>query len=199
MHLFPIRFDPSDNPSPTQKGFLMSDLRPDLTPDLAADDFRAFYWLKEELLQFCREQSIGSQGSKQELAERIAHFLETGEKKSSVAKSQHRKMPASFTADTIIEVGWRCSEDLRAFFEAEIGSHFHFNQLMRDFIKQEHGKTLREAMQAWQSNHAAPVKTAIASQFEYNQHTRDYYEKNPDATRAEVIASWKALRAQRRS
>jgi len=29
--------------------------RPQLTGQLSAEDFRSFYWLKEELVKFCRE------------------------------------------------------------------------------------------------------------------------------------------------
>lgn len=176
----------------------MADTRPALTSTLTTHDFRAFYWLKEELIHFCRQHTLDAQGSKGDLADRIAHFLETGERQPTAAKPQRGKMPLTFTRDSVIEPGWRCSEGLRAFFEAEIGTHFHFNQVMRDFIKHEHGKTLQQAIHAWQSAYDAPVKTEIAPQFEYNQHTRDYYDKHPNATRAEVIAAWKEIRSKRR-
>ena len=39
-------------------------MRPDLTRQLSAQDFRDYYWLKEELLAFCRAQGLSTLGSK---------------------------------------------------------------------------------------------------------------------------------------
>ena len=61
-------------------------------------------------------------------------------------------MPTTFTPETVIGEGWRCSQALRAFFELEIGPRFHFNQVMRDFIKHGSGKTLADAISAWQAD-----------------------------------------------
>ena len=52
--------------------------RPKLQTGLDKDTFLSFYYLKEELVSFCRENGLPSGGSKQELTERIALFLETG-------------------------------------------------------------------------------------------------------------------------
>jgi len=45
-------------------------LRPELTRDLNVDDFRNFYWLKDELQTFCRENGISASGSKIEITDR---------------------------------------------------------------------------------------------------------------------------------
>ena len=58
--------------------------RPELNITLSADDFRAFYFLKDELLQFCRDNGLSTAGSKLELAERIAVFLTSGERLAPV-------------------------------------------------------------------------------------------------------------------
>ena len=54
-------------------------MRPELKKDLNVKDFRDFYWLKEELQTFCRDSGMSASGSKIEIADRIAIFLETGE------------------------------------------------------------------------------------------------------------------------
>ena len=56
-------------------------MRPELTKDIAIQDFKNFYWLKEELQHFCRQYDMSTCGSKIEIAERIEVFLSTGEKK----------------------------------------------------------------------------------------------------------------------
>ena len=52
--------------------------RPTLSVKLTAAEFKNYY-LKEELFSFCRECGLQATGSKNELTERIADYLETGE------------------------------------------------------------------------------------------------------------------------
>ena len=44
--------------------------RPDLNKELDAQIFRSFYYLKEELVSFCRENNLPVSGGKIELTER---------------------------------------------------------------------------------------------------------------------------------
>lgn len=53
--------------------------RPALDRKLDSKTFRDYYYLKEELVSFCRENGLPVSGGKIELTERIAVFLETGE------------------------------------------------------------------------------------------------------------------------
>lgn len=53
--------------------------RPDLNKNLDSITFRSFYYLKEELVQFCRDNNLPVSGGKIELTDRIAHYLDTGE------------------------------------------------------------------------------------------------------------------------
>lgn len=52
--------------------------RPKLNMELDSAVFRNFYYLKQELIDFGRENRLPTLGSKIELADRIAHFLDTG-------------------------------------------------------------------------------------------------------------------------
>ena len=65
---------------------------------------------------------------------------------------------------------------------------------MRDFIANEEGRTLAEAMEAYRWDQASGEKTTIESQFEYNAFTRAYYAENPGASRNEVIKAWEVHR-----
>lgn len=169
--------------------------RPNLTVSLSKEDFLANYWLKKELVGFCRAEKIATSGSKGEVTERIAHFLETGEKLGARRRSMKKGiMPAVFTRETVIGEGWRCSQELRAFFEQETTLKFHFNGFMRDFIGGSGvGQTLGDAIEGWEASKRAP-KGEIGKQFEYNQHMRDYFEAHPDATRDEAMEAWREKR-----
>ncbi|MBC8181058.1 hypothetical protein H8E88_08035 [candidate division KSB1 bacterium] len=54
------------------------DKRPKLNKNIKIEDFKDFYWLKEELVEFCRIEDLNKQGGKIELADRIEEYLKTG-------------------------------------------------------------------------------------------------------------------------
>ena len=54
------------------------ELRPEITLNLSSCTFREYYYLKEELVAFCRDHHLPTSGGKQELTERIACFLDSG-------------------------------------------------------------------------------------------------------------------------
>ena len=47
--------------------------RPELSGDISAEVFRNYYYLKEELVKFCRKYGLQTTGSKQELTDRIGY------------------------------------------------------------------------------------------------------------------------------
>ncbi len=176
--------------------------RPILNAQISAADFRAFYWLKSELVVFCQKYGLSTAGSKAAITERIVVYLATGEMRRTRVKQRARngKMPAQFSRDTGIGPNWRCSQELRAFFVAEIGPQFHFNGVMRDFIKQDGvGKTLQDAIDACHQEKRKPrAETEIASQFEYNRHVREFFKENPGKTLQDAIAAWYEKKAKRK-
>ena len=177
--------------------------RPELNESTAAQDFLDFYWLKSELVTFCRANKLPTSGSKADLTQRIAHYLETGVVLPvTKTKPSHKAiMPKVFTKATVIGEGWRCSQELRHFFEQEAEIKFHFNGFMRDFITNSGvDHTLEEALEGWHTSKRQPKGSReIDKQFEYNQHMREFYKANPGAKREEAIQSWKEKRSKRAS
>ena len=174
--------------------------KPELDDRISLEAFRVCYWLKRELVAFCRQYGLPTSGAKAALAQRIEVFLETGEvEQVREAPRPKGKMPEQFTRDTVIGPGWRCSQSLRAFFEREIGPRFHFDGVMRDFIKRDGvGKTLQDAIDAWHEERRKPrLEKEIAPQFEYNRHIREFFKGNEGATLQEAIAAWEEKKAQR--
>ncbi|MGB0863719.1 MAG: hypothetical protein ACPGXZ_12430 [Saprospiraceae bacterium] len=64
------------------------DKRPNLDKNISIKDFQEFYWLKEELVIFCRKEGLRTGGSKIEITERISYFLKTREKKPPILKTK---------------------------------------------------------------------------------------------------------------
>lgn len=177
--------------------------RPKLNLHTTPDDFLSFYWLKEELIGFLREHDLSTTGSKQDLTARISQFLATGlpgNKPPRKLAKRTETMPKTFTRQSVIGSGWRCSQELRAFFEQEIGTYFHFDGAMRDFIHNGIGKTLNEAIEMWEETQRNPVQEkSIAPQFEYNRHIREYFKTHPEAKLKEAIQEWKIKKKERRN
>lgn len=175
--------------------------RPTLDLETDANEFLAFYWLKIELVEFCRVNGLPTSGSKRELTERIAHFLRTGELLLPEKRPKLKTDGQVPTLDTIITPDYRSNQINRAFFEEVIGSHFHFSTAFQQYFKENMGKTFGDAVAYWyvlEERAQRGEKTAIGSQFEYNRFIRQYHEQNPDATHAAAVAAWKVYRSQRR-
>lgn len=180
--------------------------RPQLTRNLSAESFRDFYWLKEELVSFCREISINSSGSKQAIADRISKFLETGEMVNKLKREKPERSSCfdwnqeTLTIDTIITDNYRNTENVRAFFRQAIGKQFKFNTQFMNWMKANQGKTLGEAITEWQR--IAELKkrnahrTEIAPQFEYNRYTRDFHAQNPGLSAEAARHCWKTKRSR---
>ena len=99
----------------------MSD-RPELNKNLSGAAFREWYWLKEELTAFLKENGLPATGSKTELADRIACFLDTGKVDApKLARKASPKPVGDITLDTTIEENFVCAEKHRAFFKTQLG------------------------------------------------------------------------------
>ena len=126
-------------------------MRPNLTKDISVESFKDFYWLKEELQSFCRENGISASGSKIEISDRIEIFLRTGEIKKPIRKSKVNKKvepQVDLSLDTVITENHRCSQNVRAFFKTVIPK-FHFSTYIQNYFKNNVGKTYRDVVDAW--------------------------------------------------
>ena len=181
--------------------------RPELNDTISPQDFKDFYWLKEELVTFCKTKGISSSGGKIEIADRISRFLETGQivknsdrqTKKAVSKFDWNK--ETLTTETILTDNYKNSENVRLFFTQQIGSHFHFTVDFMKWIKQNSGQILNDAIIEWHRLYALKkdpnFKTDIAPQFEYNRYMRAFLADNPDKTSKDAMKYWQLKRATR--
>ena len=167
--------------------------RPDLNKELDGKTFRSFYYLKEELVSFCRENNLPVSGGKMELTDRIACFLDTGKVLVNSAKRKTTINVEPICEDTRIEPNIVCSEKHRAFFIEKIGKSFSFNVAFQKWLKSNAGKTYGDAVKAYYQilEEKKKGKTTIDKQFEYNTYIRDFFEDNQGRTLEEAIICWK--------
>lgn len=173
--------------------------RPTLNRYISTADFNAYYWLKKELIAFCRAEGLSASGGKLEIAGRIHEYLRTGS--SGVKASSPRKQRSSFdwgrktlTKDTVITDSYRNGSHVRDFFRREIGKHFAFNVMFMAWMRENTGKTLGDAILAWKNIDAIRKEKSrvheIAPQFEYNRYVRAFLRDNPGRSRKDATRLW---------
>ena len=165
-----------------------------LNKELDSKTFREYYYLKEELLDFCRTNGLPMSGGKIELTDRIAHFLDTGEILKPAPKTKRRTADIlNITEESIIENDFVCSEKHRAFFREQIGNSFSFNVAFQKWLKSNAGKTYKDAVSAYYEILEAKKngKSSIDRQFEYNTYIRDFFADNKGKGLEEAIRCWK--------
>lgn len=179
----------------------MIDERPDLDLKLSAGIFRQYYYLKEELVDFCRRNNLQATGSKSELSERIAVFLESGKRTRAEHKTRKTQSAGEIKPNNIIEENFVCSEKHRAFFKEQVGKTFSFNVAFQKWLKSNAGKTYADAITAYhqilQEKKSAKGKGEIEKQFEYNTYIRDFFAANKDKTLEQAIKCWKFKKSQK--
>ncbi len=165
---------------------------PKLTRNLSPDEFKQYYFLKEELKDFCRSEGLRVSGSKEDLEKRIVHYLSTGEKLNEPAARQRSTGTSSeISLDAKLGENFKCSEDKRQFFESKIGKGFKFKVRFQKWLKANPDKTYRDAIEAYHEIQSSTQKTEIGKQFQYNRYIRDFFKDNDDKSLDDAIKCWK--------
>ncbi|MDE7390799.1 MAG: SAP domain-containing protein [Lachnospiraceae bacterium] len=167
--------------------------RPELSIKTDGKTFREFYYLKEELVDFCRKNGLPTSGGKVELTDRIAYFLDTGEILEAKSVKKSTAYVVIIDKSTKIESDFVCSEKHRAFFKENIGNSFTFNVAFQKWLKSNAGKTYQDAIDAYYRimEEKKKGKSSIDKQFEYNTYIRDFFAENKGRSLDEAIKCWK--------
>ena len=177
-----------------------------LNKELSSAEFKEYYFLKEELKEFCRNEGLKISGSKNQLEKRIIYYLDTGKSlddsnsiekddkpiRPNFQKSDKTKATISkeIRLDSILGENFKCSEDKREFFEKEIGKGFKFKVKFQKWLKANPNKTYQDAINAYHELQNSNEKTVIDKQFQYNQYIRDFFKDNDDKTLNDAIKCW---------
>ena len=186
---------------------MTSENRPVLTPKTPVQDFLEFYWLKEELIDFCQRHGLRTSGGKIEITQRIAQYLRTGkvptEHPAASPSGAAGGGPLRLALDAPLTKNYNNGERVRTFFESAIGPHFHFTVGFMKFCRENPTKTFADAIRYWEEEHQRKkdksYQPEISAQFEYNQYIRDFMADNrrKGATLSQAIQCWKGKRSQR--
>jgi AraC-like DNA-binding protein len=176
--------------------------KPLLNKRIREADFKKYYWLKEQLMHFCKNNQISSTGTKYDLAERIAYYLKTGKTSNPAVTTKKTSSfdwhSESLTPETIITDSYKNSQNVRRFFRAQVGSSFRFSIPLMAFMKRSAGLPLKAAVQEWKrlellkkdKNH----QSVIPDSNQYNLFIRDFMKDNPGESIATARKLWKLKR-----
>lgn len=181
---------------------MLDEQRPPINSINTSAELRRWYWLKAELVTYCREYRIPYSASKFELLDRIAYFLDTGD----IPKTSHKKVTSSFdwkteilTLDTVITDSYKSTQNVRRFMTEHVGKHFSFNIEFMRWMKTNIGRTLGDAIDYWQrldgDKRSGDYEAEIPDHNQYNQYLRDFFNENPSLTMTEARICWDFKRA----
>lgn len=168
--------------------------RPILNRNIDRITFCNYYYLKKELVDFCKQEGLQTTGGKEDLNNRIACYLETGEKIKTPSKSKSKiKNNEIITEDILIEPSFVCSEKHRTFFKQAIGKNFSFNVAFQKWLKENTGKMYKDAITAYYQILTEKKEniTVIGKQFEYNTYIRLFFANNSGKVLKDAIKCWK--------
>ncbi|MEO0497889.1 MAG: DUF6434 domain-containing protein [Pseudomonadota bacterium] len=182
------------------------DTRPDIASITTGKELRRWYWLKAELEAQAKAVGLSYAGRKFDILDRLAHFLDTGERQAAGAGKANPKSKSSFdwhseplTPETIITDSYKNSQNVRRFFRSQIGDGFKFNIEFMAWMRTNIGQTLADACveyTAMREREKAPgFKSKIARDNQFNQYTRDFLADHPDRPISDVRKYWKLKRA----
>jgi hypothetical protein len=166
------------------------------------DDFKNQYWLKTELVNFCRQNNLSALGSKQELAQRIEVFIATGAKlkPSTTTRVSSRDSNTPISMTTFV-VNYKNDAATRLFFVEHIGEHFRFDAYLRQFTNKNNitkDLTYSDLVDGWlaeeMKRNEPHFKSDISKQFEYNQFTRDFFANENGKSLADAIKAWNVVK-----
>ncbi len=178
----------------TEAGLPMT--RPELSEEINADTFDSYYWYRRELAKFAKALGLSSAGGKFDIHDRISHYLRTGE----VLKPARHKATSGFNWSkekldntTVITDSYKNNENVRRFFVAAIGESFSFNIDLMNFMKDNIGATLADAVKFYRQREAA-LKSGYTQPIEahnqFNLYTREFLADNPRLTGEHVRLCW---------
>ncbi|MCR9138252.1 MAG: SAP domain-containing protein [Alphaproteobacteria bacterium] len=183
------------------------DGRPEIGTINTGAELRRWYWRKDELTVHARNLGLKATSGKFELLDRIAHYLDSGDKifpgdQTTRPRSSFDWHSEPLSKDTVITDSYRNTQNVRRFFKAAIGDGFKFNIAFMEWMRSNTGKTLEDACTAYrtfQDQAKTPgFQTTIKDHNQFNQYTRDFLADNPELGMDDVRRVW-ALKIQKPS
>lgn len=175
------------------------ELRPTINLDMSPAEFERWYWPVATLKAFCDKLELSKVGRKAELRTRVSQALGGGEvelpkPRVSAAQSGFDWKRSNLSRETSITTSITFGPNVRNFFKSQIGARFVCHSDFMDWVKENAGLTLGDAVDAWQileDRHKDPdFRREIAECNNYLQYLRDIRDANPQLSLDEARQCW---------
>ncbi|MEM9916859.1 MAG: DUF6434 domain-containing protein [Bacteroidota bacterium] len=173
--------------------------RPDFALLSSGAEFNNWYWLKEEMIDICKQLELPYSGSKFELRDRIIYALDNNgallrEKKAPKARSRFNWARAELTLDTPITDNVSFGPNFRRFMKEQIGPNFVCHSDFMDWVKDNPGKHLQDAVLKWEELERRKDDPAfrrdIAKHNMLSQYVRDFLDDNKGRSFRDALRCW---------
>src|ERR1041385_5502945 len=112
---------------PRQASGTRKQSKPALRVGMSAAGYKAYYWMKADLVRFARRLGLATHGHKPELSARIERRLRGVLESAKLPKKPNSQRDSDRALRRSTPVVHYMSDDkTRAFFKSEIGPGFHF-------------------------------------------------------------------------
>jgi hypothetical protein len=172
---------------------------------MSAAEYRAYYWMKTDLIRFARKLHLPTYGYKPELSARIEQTLRgiaDGQKSRRKQSKGIRDSDKPLRRSTPV-VNYKSDAKTRAFFESQIGPEFHFTYHLNQHRLSHNNLTYGDLVDLWvteRDRRRNPnYRSPIAEHGKYNRFIRDFFadERNKGKALQEAAASWNAIKNKR--
>jgi hypothetical protein len=179
--------------------------RPTIIEIQTGAELKKWYWLKNELVEYCKSKNLNYTGSKFEILDRIANNLDQKENEEAYLKTSKRQTSKfdwhteELTLETVITDSYKNSQNVRRFFIEHCGDKFHFSIPLMDFMKNSWGLVLKDAINEYKRltelRKDKNFKSDIPSGNQFNKYIRDFFADNPNMTIEQGRYFWKLKRS----
>lgn len=177
--------------------------KPKLDRNISLYDYQNFYWLKKELVQFCKEIGINSDGWKLEIHERIVEYLSNNVIQKRPEKIVKKKADDvnELRLDMVVTESFKRSPKTTAFFKSN-DSRFHYSVRLNQFVRDNIGKiTYQDIINEWKDEFEKKKQgfktTPALPQCEYNQFIKDYLADNEGRKFKYAVEAWNVKKCMR--
>ncbi|MEM7781102.1 MAG: DUF6434 domain-containing protein [Pseudomonadota bacterium] len=178
-----------------------SEMRPPISANMDAGEFRRWYWPVAELQAFCALLGVSSSGRKSDLRDRVAAALGGEQLPAATAPRKPSKASidwsrAELNDDTIITETITFGKNVRGYFKRKIGKGFVCHSDFMAWVRSNPGEKLCVAADAWHALEARKNDPAfrreIAECNNYLNYLRDIRDANPTLSHDEARRCWDA-------
>lgn len=166
-------------------------MKPILSKELSSEEFNEYYYLKDELINFCHENGLKSTGKKTDLERRISKYLEKQNTNNTITGEKSSILSGISLDDKI--GNQMSSQENRELFEDCKDSTFSFNINNNVWFKNHPDTTYENAFQIFHGIHNIITKSGrkFRKQYQYNKYVKDFLKNNPEATFDDAVHCWK--------